>query len=179
MDRLFNQDTQGCHQDSVFLKTAEIMENLLTAELPEELDVMPDHLKDSFYPYDDRPEMILSDPDGNVQLTFQMLHKELKMEDIREAAEALRSCTERLYPRNEISPVCLYPYGESPTGWFFLEMELGDVSVHHVKAVRTVQGKFFLITATYPRTECMKWQAVLEHMFSTLQERSRQDAGSR
>ncbi len=171
MDCLFTQDTEGCLQDTILLKKMTIMENLLTAELPEELDVMPDHLKNSFYPYEDRPEMILSDSDGNIQMTFQLLHRELNNGEIWEAADALHICMERLYPRNEISPVCLYSHGESPTGWFFMEMELGDVFVCHVKAVRAVQGKFFLMTMTYPKTESGKWQAVLKHLFSTLREK--------
>ena len=54
---------------------------------------------------------------------------------------------------------------------FFMDMELGDVYVRHVKAVRAVQGQFFLITMTYPREESGKWQAVLKHLFSTLREK--------
>lgn len=173
MDKLFTQDTEGCLQDTILLKKMTIMENLLTAELPEELDIMPEHLKNIFYPCEDRPEIILSDADGSVQMTFQMFHRELKTEETWDAADALSRCVERLYPENEISPVCLYSHGKTPTGCFFMDMELGDVYVRHVKAVRAVQGQFFLITMTYPKAESGKWQAVLKHLFSTLREKDR------
>ena len=55
-------------------------------------------------------------------------------------------------------------------GWFFMKMELNNMSVYHIKAVRTVREKLFLITMTYPEAEYLKWQIVLKYIFDTLQE---------
>ena len=99
---------------------------------------MSEDLKESFYPYEDRPSIILSDAKGYVQMTFQMFHQELKDSDIRQAAQAVHKCTEDLYSRNQLSPVYMNRSGESPVGWFLMEMELGDRKCHHIKAVRTV-----------------------------------------
>ena len=59
MNILCSQDSNGCHQDSVTVHATTIIENILTADLPQELDDMPEHLRDSFYPYEGRPSVIL------------------------------------------------------------------------------------------------------------------------
>lgn len=178
MGVLYRQNTKGCQQDPILLQPVEIIKNILIADLPQELNRMPEDLKDSFYPYEDRPSVILSDSEGKVQMTFQMLHKDLKDSDVRQAAQAVHKCTEDLYSRNKFSPVYMDRSGETLTGWFLMEMEVGDWKCHHIKAVRAVQGKLLLMTITYPESESLKWQAVWKHLFLTLRERSAQNAES-
>ena len=175
---LYSQNIKGCHQDAILVHPIVVIENILTADLPQELNMMSEELKDSFYPYEDRPSVILSDSQGNVQMTFQIFEQELKDGDIRQAAQAVHKCTEDLYSRNQLSPVYVNCSGETPVGWFLMEMELGDTKYHHIKAVRAVQERLFLMTITYPETESLKWQAVLNHLFLTLRERSVEDAES-
>ncbi len=171
MNIVYSEDANGCHQDSITVHTVIIMKDILTANLPQELDDMPEHLRDSFYPYEDRPPVILSDPEGRVQITFQILQKELQNVDTRKAAQAVHRYTEYFYSRNRLSPVYMNRSGEVPVGWFMMEMELGDMKCHHIKAVRAVRGKLCLMTATYPEEECIKWQAVMRHLFATLREK--------
>lgn len=178
MNILYSQDANGCHQDSIAAHTVTIIKDILTADLPQELDDMPEHLKDSFYPYEDRPPVIMSDPEGRVQMTFQILQKELRDAETRKAAQAVHRYTEYFYSRNELSPVYINRSGEVPVGWFLMEMELGDLKCHHIKAVRTVLGKLCLMTVTYPEEECIKWQAVLKRLYLTLQERNGKDGES-
>ena len=178
MNILCSQDSNGCHQDSVTVHATTIIENILTADLPQELDDMPEHLRDSFYPYEGRPSVILSDPEGRVQMTFQILQKELRDTDTRKAAQAVHRYTEYFYSGNTLSPVYMNRSGEVPVGWFLMEMELGDMKCHHIKAVRAVLGKLCLMTVTYPEAECIKWQAVLKRLYFTLWERRGKDAES-
>ena len=131
---------------------------------------MPEHLRDSFYPYENRPEMILSDSEGKVQISFQLFDKELRKDQTMQAVEEVRKCTGFLYPWNALSPSYMHWSGECPVGWFFMKMELNNMSVYHIKAVRTVREKLFLITMTYPEAEYLKWQIVLKYIFDTLQE---------
>lgn len=145
MNILCSQDSNGCHQDSVTVHATTIIENILTADLPQELDDMPEHLRDSFYPYEGRPSVILSDPEGRVQMTFQILQKELRDTDTRKAAQAVHRYTEYFYSGNTLSPVYMNRSGEVPVGWFLMEMELGDMKCHHIcrkPAVRIWTGCF-------------------------------------
>ena len=82
------------------------------------------------------------------------------------------------YSGNTLSPVYMNRSGEVPVGWFLMEMELGDMKCHHIKAVHVVLGKLCLMTVTYPEAECIKWQAVLKRLYFTLWERRGKDAES-
>lgn len=170
MKAQYNQKTESSIQDTIILKKIKLDEAGVIIKIPEELSFMDKVKKDSFYPYENRPEMILSDSEGKVQISFQLFDKELRNDQTMQAVEEVRKCTGFLYPWNALSPSYMHWSGECPVGWFFMKMELNNMSVYHIKAVRTVREKLFLITMTYPEAEYLKWQIVLKYIFDTLQE---------
>ena len=71
----YDQEMEGCQQETVVLKRVEMAPEVLTAEIPQQMEPMSGAFRDMFYPYDNRPEVILSDREGSAQLTFAMLDR--------------------------------------------------------------------------------------------------------
>ena len=170
MSILFDEDTDGCFQGQVMMQRIVIADGILTAEIPSELKQMPVSMKETFYPYEDRPVMIVSDADGKSQMTFQLLDKKLGTEETGKAAEAVREYISNMYPRNELSPVHLYQKGKIQSGWFTMELEETEGIRQHVKAVLSVRNQMFLATVTYPEQERLKWEVLLKHFLDSLKE---------
>lgn len=170
MNILYDSDTEGCIQEAVIMERIVLADGILSAEIPADLKEMPESMKEMFYPYEDRPETILADEDGKNQMTFQRMDKKLGMEETRNAAEAVREYISRINPRSELSPVHLYVDGQYPAGWFTMELEESEEKQQHVKAVLSVYNKMWLVTATYPVKDRMKWEVLLKQLFQTLRE---------
>lgn len=170
MSILYDESTDGCLQEQVIMERIVIADGVLTAEIPAELKQMPENMKEMFYPYEDRPEVILSDADGKSQMTFQLLNKILGAEEAGKAAEAVREYISNIYPRNELSPVHLYQKGKFLSGWFTMELDEAGEIRQHVKAVLSVRNQMFLATVTYPEQDRLKWEVLLKHFFDTLKE---------
>jgi hypothetical protein len=171
----YDQEMEGCQQETIVLKRVELAPEVLTAEIPQQMEPMSGAFRDMFYPYDNRPEVILSDREGSAQLTFAMLDKDMLPGECGDAAEAVRSYTEEEYPHNWISPVVCFRGGEVPVCWFLMILTEEDRQRHHVKAVFSVWGRFCLATFTYPEQERTKWEAIVKRFFSTLHIEERKD----
>lgn len=179
MKVLYEQDTDGCIQETVMVEEMILAEGLLAAELPVQLSVMPEDMREEYYPYDNRPLMLLANSNGSIQMSIQMLERMLVPDETGGAAEAVRSCMERMYPHSSLSPVHLFRQGGIPVGWFAMSMEMAGEPFLHVKAVLPVHNRLCLTTMTYPEPDRMKWMAVLNHFFVTLQERGDMDAAGK
>lgn len=168
MNILYDFDTEGCIQEAVVMERIMLADGFLSAEIPADLKQMTENMKEMFYPYEDRPEMILADDDGKNHMTFQRIDKKLAMEETRNAAEAVREYISRINPRSELSYVHLYVNGQYPVGWFTMELEEFEEKKQHVKAVLSAQSQMCLVTVTYPETDRMKWEVLLKRFFHTL-----------
>ncbi len=168
MNILYDSDTEGCIQEAVVMERILLADGILSAEISADLKEMPENMKEIFYPYEDRPEMILADADGKNQMTFQRIDKKLSMEETRNAAEAVREYISRIKPRSELSLVHLYVEGQYPAGWFTMELEEFEEKKQHVKAILSVRNQMYLVTVTYPEQDRMKWEVLLKRFFYTL-----------
>lgn len=149
----------------------EMIDGSLTIKIPEELQSMTEEMRERCYPYEERPELIWSDADGQVQMTFQSIEKKLTAQETGQAAESMREYTESVYPNDEILPVHLYLDGEIPVGWFVIKMNMGTEEKRHVKSVFSVCKKMCILTLTYPEQEHLKWEVIIKNVFAKLQER--------
>ena len=179
MKVLYEQDTEGCIQETVIVEEKVLAEGLLAAELPAQLSIMPEAMRDMYYPYDNRPLMLLADADGSFHMTLQIIEQKLAPDETGSAAEAVRNCVERMYPHSGLSPVYLFRKGEIPVGWFAMSLDEAGEPFVHVKAVFPVHNLLCLTTITYPEPDRLKWMAIFNHFFATLQERGSRVAGSK
>lgn len=171
MNVLYNQTSKGCVQDELAFYQTEIVVGVISAEIPCDLCPMSESMQEIFYPYEKRPDLILADEQGKNQMTFEMLNKNMKAEETEMAADALREYISQMYSRSELSPVYLYRTGNIRVGWFAmtLEMEEGEVYCHR-KAVLSVHNQMFLVTASYPQADRLKWDVIFKHTFDTWKE---------
>jgi hypothetical protein len=169
MNLLYDENTEGCLQEPVMMQEVVLIDGILTARIPISLKEMSEDGKEAYYPYEDRPEMILSDDTGECQMTFQMIDKKLGPDETGIAAEAVREYISSIYPRTELSSVHLY-HGRFQCGWFTMKLEDAGEKSQHMKAVLSVHNRMLLVTATYPEQDRLKWETLLKYLFDTLKE---------
>ena len=165
----FDKEIEGCVQDLVRVVPWEWQEGEIRMELPEDFQEMPQERKEEYYPYENRPETILENTGGTVQLTLQFSDQEMKEEETRSAAEKVHELTEDAFPKYDMSPAYLYEGGKVPVGWFTVKME--DRESEHIKAVFSGGGKMVLLTMTYPENETMKWRPISRCIFASIREK--------
>lgn len=168
MKILYESGTEGCCQETAAVKEMKFENGLLTAEVFSELVPMPEWVKESYYPYDHLPDVLLSNESGTVQMTFQILEKELSVSETGTAAERVKELVGRIYPDSKISPVRLFRDGGFPVGWFVAEIEEGTERYCHVKGIFSFQKRLCLVTVTYPERERSKHEMLVKHFFATL-----------
>lgn len=173
---LYEQGTEGCIQETVVVEKIVLADGLLEAELPIQLSIMQEAMREMYYPYEKRTEILLADTDGSIQMTFQMTAQRMIRNETGGAAEAVRGCVDRIYPYNSLSPAYLFRDGEIPVGWFTMNIDENGNQFLHIKAVFSVNNQLCLTTITFPELERMKWTAIVKHFFSSLHERGDVDA---
>ncbi len=168
MKKIFNRETEGCEQDTLNLLTWESPDKQLVLELPEGFVQVEDGKKEESYPSSDRPEIILENKQGGVQITLTFFQKVMKKEDTQDVIEQIREMTENTYVQYPNTPSYLYKNGEIPVGWFLMYMK--DIKKEHIKAVFSINKHMVLLTLTYPEEENWKWRTARDYIFASIKE---------
>lgn len=169
METVFAQDTEGCEQDTVELCSIRLPGTKAFISLPEGFLLMEEERKESYYPSENRPEVIW-EKEETIQITLQTPDKELRPEETRSAAEQMSKLLKDTFPAYHNTPVYLLKEEEIAMGWFLLRME--QQGLEHIKAVCSIEKKMVLLTITYPEKDSHKWRILARYILSSL----RQDA---
>ena len=173
MKILFDKETEGCVQDLVQVISWELLGGDIQLELPQGFQEMTPERRSEFYPYENRPEIILEDMESEVQITLQFLDKVMQEKETRTALGMVHELMEDAFSKYEITPAYLFEDGHLPIGWLLIKMK--DRRVEHVKAIFCCKGKMTLLTVTYSMDEYIKWRALVKCIFKsiTIQEGNR------
>ena len=174
---VFYPTEENCSQDGIELKKINIFDNKLTVEIPSEMKEMTEENKNNYYPYENRPEVILCGEQGSVQITFQKMPKLLREEQVHEAAKSVAALMRNIYSGKNVGRVHFYDRGEKKIAWFVTVLQ-GKVKVKNLKFLMEIENCFTLGTLTYPVNEENKWEAVIKYIFASISEnRSRNEKG--
>lgn len=165
---IFDRETEGSIQDTLKLFTWESPDKQLVLELPEGFAQLEEEKREESYPSSDRPEIIMENVQGRVQLTLKFFQKVMKKEDTGDTIKEIRKLTENTYVQYPNTPSYLYANSEIPVGWFLMYMK--DIKKEHVKAVFSINKQMVLLTLTYPEEENWKWRTVRDYIFASIRE---------
>ena len=165
---IFEKETEGCGQDDLQLSMWELHDKQLVIELPEGFEEMDEERKEENYPLSGRPEMIVEDGEGKVQITFQFFQKVMGTEETRDVTDQIRELMESAYVQYQTSQIYLDTDGEIPVGWFLMHMN--DIEKEHIKAVFSIKKHMVLLTLTYPIEENWKWRVAKDYIFASIKE---------
>ena len=96
------------------LEEKEIMDGRAFMVLPKQFKPMPDQLVAVKYPDPDRPEWILSDPEGRVAVTFHLEEGEMEEGDLEQITFLLKSEMERLLSDGKLRETQTANYFSNP-----------------------------------------------------------------
>lgn len=167
---IFYSKEEGCSQEDIRLKPFHLFSKMLYLCLPEQMEPMNEEEKDMYYPYEDRPPVILTGCTGLLQMTFQLLKTSLKKEEIFDGAISLYKLMEEEMPGRDFGNIFLFQEGGIPIAWFTIDLDREEKGRKHIKYIASLSGRFFLGTFTYPKEEAFKWEAVLREIFKTFEE---------
>lgn len=169
MQVLYEQETGNTMQSMVKMSKWTMPNEKFSLQLPESFVQMNEVGQKENYPYRNRPEIILEERNSGVQITFQILDKEMKRADTEEAAAQMREQVKKAFPKYQCSIPYMLIAGELPVGWFVLEME--DRKKEHIKAIFSIENKLVLFTVTYWSREKEKWYFLFRYILASLKER--------
>lgn len=164
---IFYSEEENCFQDSIELRTISLFNNKLVLEIPSELEEMPEEIKDNYYPYDNRPEVILWGYQGNVQITFQKLSKSLREEQVYEAAKSVAEFMKKIYSNKNVGRIHLFERNKKKIAWFIVRLQ-GDREEKNLKFFMEIENHFTLGTLTYLVDEENKWETVIKYIFASI-----------
>ncbi|MBD5547930.1 MAG: hypothetical protein HDQ97_11110 [Lachnospiraceae bacterium] len=170
MRTIFDKETEGGMQNALHLVTWKLPDKQFVLELPEGFAEIDEEKKEENYPLSDRPEIILEDEQGEVQLTLQFFYKVMKTDETKGVTEQIHELMENTYVQYPSSQVYLDKNGEIPIGWFLMRMS--DLKKEHIKAVFSIKRHMALLTLTYPEEESWKWRAIKDYIFISIKEES-------
>lgn len=157
------------------LKEMKIMDGKAVMLLPEHMMEMTEELAAVKYPDPDRPQWILSDPEGATTLTFHLEEGEMEEGDLEQMAKLLKGEMARLYPASSIEEEVPVGEGEGRVCWFSLDIPLIDDRCCHVMFFREMKEGLLMGTFDCSCDQKKQWKPVLGQLFATIREDVKND----
>lgn len=152
------------------LEEKEIMDGRAFMVLPKQFKPMPDQLVAVKYPDPDRPEWILSDPEGRVAVTFHLEEGEMEEGDLEQITFLLKSEMERLHPASKAEDGEAVGEGSNRILWFSQDIPLIDDDCCHVMFFRSIREGLVMGTFDCPKDEKKQWMPILKEFLKTMKE---------
>lgn len=168
-----NRIENGCilvRYERLELEEKEIMGGRASMVLPRQFRPMPDEWISAKYPDPDRPEWILSDPEGRVTVTFHLEEGETEEGEVEQIAVLLKKEMERLHPLSKTEDGETADEGGGRVYWFSQDIPLLDDDCSHVMFFRKLKDGMMMGTFDCPGDEKKQWKPILEQFLKTIKE---------
>lgn len=136
----------------------ELFENAIKVMLPNKFVEMPDKMKKIKYPMDTRPQIIKTDLQGRINITFSLLNVKTTKETIEQIISQMKSMTQRLMPQYEFSDIFS---GETRNAYYYgyeYVSSVVDGKMYNFAYGISVNGKFLHGIFNCPFQEKLLWK---------------------
>ncbi|VBB06154.1 Hypothetical protein LUCI_1369 [Lucifera butyrica] len=138
--------------------------------LPEEWQDMPMELVKTKYPYESRPQVILTDYTTTVNLTIKPLAQRLRNEQVADFAAALKLLTGKSMKASFLEEGFIENReNRLPVAWYDFILPAADEEIYNLMGCIVLDGQAVLITFNCLAKEQARWKPVALEMMGTLQ----------
>lgn len=136
--------------------------------LPDEFTEMPERLRRIKYPYENRPELILSDEAGAIDFTFKRLEQELEDEMVRELTEGMRSMLQRANPTHVFYESGIEQVEDKPIGFMEFKSTVMDGALYTLMYFLAFEGRAMMGTFCCNYKMYSDWRDIAYQVMRTI-----------
>lgn len=140
--------------------------------IPEGFDRMPSELAEKKFPSIHRPQIILSDSEGSICLTFSLYEGSAgEPEAVEEMLESFRQILKGFQPSIRFTDSGSQEDGEKMRGWIgFISSSLGG-GIYNVLSFLRLRRHSVLGMSSCPEQEMGAWKPIMLEVLATIEER--------
>lgn len=167
MAEYFFKQTKGDSQEDIEVQN--IIYKGIQIKIPVCMKEMSEKCKRQHYPYEEKPNLILSNDKMDVEMTFQDIEGVTQTAGLAEIIYTVRKYVEENSDIHKIYPVRFLKSKNMYIGWFLTELFLGEKIVCHRKYIMLTGREMLIITITYPVEKNIKWGSIANKILFSIE----------
>ncbi|MFW6680931.1 hypothetical protein ACOAOT_25210 [Lacrimispora sp. AGF001] len=136
--------------------------------MPEEFTQMDPGLAAKKYPSVDRPQLIMTDEEGEVNFTFSLFEQEIEAEKIDGTLNQFQIMITTAQPANKFMGRGHIESDEYRCGWMEFKSHTLDGAVYNILSITVIKERFLLGLFNCPYEEWMEWKPVMLELLNTI-----------
>ncbi|WP_238918012.1 hypothetical protein [Clostridium sp. YIM B02555] len=147
---------------------AEFFDGKIKMYIPNTFEDMPLEAKKLKYPSENRPDIIKSNENGSIAVTFKLIDSYLTDEQIEELKDAMKMINNRLNPSNIYFDEGILEVEEKKIGYFDFKSSAIDDFLYNFIFLFALQEKTIMGTFSCSYSEYDEWKDIVVEMVNTL-----------
>lgn len=130
-------------------------------------DMAPEDAKKK-YPSENRPQIIMTNPDGTVNFTFNLLDQKIAQDQIIDARVQFRMLIQKVFPANEFFEDGVLEINNKSLAWFDFKSPGLDSSIYNLMFVTMLDWKMMIGIYNVPYSASRAWSAIFKLLNNTI-----------
>ncbi|MDT3428985.1 hypothetical protein J2Z22_004581 [Paenibacillus forsythiae] len=143
-------------------------EDKLTMYLPATFEEMPVALQKIKYPYEQRPEIVLSNEPGTVNLTLNRVDQKLQDEWVQRLTSGMKAMLQKMQPANVFYGEQLEEVNGKSIGYFDFKSPALDEPVYHNLFYFELEGETVMGSFNCPYRQYADWRDIVVQVIRSI-----------
>ena len=136
--------------------------------IPKDFEDMPQDARKLKYPSESRPEIIKSNEDGSIAVTFKIIDSPLDEERVEELKDGMKMIIRKTNPANVFYEDGVLEVDSKNIGFFEFKGYAIDDSLYNIMFFLEFEGKTLMGTFSCKYKECKEWRDIAFLMIKTI-----------
>ena len=136
--------------------------------IPKDFEDMPQDARKLKYPSESRPEIIKSNEDGSIAVTFKIIDSPLDEEHVEELKNGMKVIVKKTNPANVFYEDGVLEVDSKNIGFFEFKGYAIDDSLYNIMFFLEFEGKTLMGTFSCKYKECKEWRDIAFLMIKTI-----------
>ena len=146
----------------------ELFEGAFSIAMPESFVEMPSETAAEKYPSVDRPQLIFSNEDGTINLTFSYTEYAIQPDEVENSIKGFKLVIKRMFPANTFYDLKCEPLNEAKLGYFDYRSYALDDDLYNIIFATGIDGRLLIGTFSCLFTHKKYWQPLAQQMMQSI-----------
>lgn len=152
------------NEDAYNFRELLLFDNTVRLGLPEEFEIMSEQWAIAKYPYTNRPEIIYSNPNGEITVTFDLTETEVTDQDLPNFILGMRSSIKKLNPSNTFYDIKT----KERAAWFDFRSYAIDGKLYNIIFAVNVNSRLLLGSFSCPFQQKSNYELFAERIILSI-----------
>ena len=146
----------------------EFFDEKLKMYIPKDFEDMPQDARKLKYPSESRPEIIKSNDEGSIAVTFKIIDSPLDEEHVEELKNGMKVIIKKTNPANVFYEDGVLEVDSKNIGFFEFKSYAIDDSLYNIMFFLEFEGKTLMGTFSCKYKDCEEWRDIAFLMIKTI-----------